>query len=313
MDKIEKIIEALNKAIIGKKDIVDIVLAGALSRGHLLLEDVPGTGKTTLCKVLAKVIGCSFKRIQFTPDLMPSDIIGLSIYDKNKEDFTFMPGPIMSQFVLADEINRASPKTQAALLEAMAEKQVTVDGKTINLPDPFIVVATQNPIEYEGTYPLPEAQLDRFTLKVALGYPDEVDESQIIELNERNNPLGLTKTIINANEFSRLQEEIDSVFFADSLKDYIIKLTNATRHHSELMLGVSSRAAQHLYRVAKSMAYISGRNYVLPDDIKTMVKAVFSHRVVLKPEARLKGKSESIVIDDIINQVYVPVVPVDRS
>jgi len=313
MESLEKVLATVNSVIIGKSTEVSLVLAGILSRGHLLLEDVPGTGKTTLCKVLAKSLGCSFKRIQFTPDLMPSDIIGLSIYDKGKEAFVFQPGPVMSQFVLADEINRASPKTQAALLEAMAEKQVTIDGKTFPLPDPFIVVATQNPIEYEGTYPLPEAQLDRFTLKVSLGYPEESDENEIVQLTGSHDPSDKVKKVMKAGEISIMQAEIDKIFLSDPLRNYIVKLAGATRTHSDLILGVSSRAAQHLYRVAKSRAYLASRNYVLPDDIKSMVKAVFSHRIVLRPEARLKGKNEITVIEEIINQVFVPVVPVDRD
>ncbi len=309
MDSVQNILDGISRVIIGKKEIVSSIFAGILSGGHLLIEDVPGTGKTTLSKVMAKTLGCTFKRIQFTPDLMPSDILGLSVYDRQKGEFIFKPGPVMSQFVLADEINRTSPKTQAALLEAMAEKQVTVDGVTYELPDPFIVVATQNPIEYEGTYPLPEAQLDRFMMRLALGYPELEDEQKILQMRPGNNLFEAVETIISADELIALQLRTEQVYVAEQLQHYIARLTKATRDHPDLLLGVSSRGGQHLYRVVQGIALVQGRDYVLPDDIQAMVIPVFAHRLILKPEARLKGKSGSDVLEEILSQIYVPVIP----
>lgn len=309
MDKTQDILNAISRVIIGKKKVISSILAGILGGGHLLIEDVPGTGKTTFSKVMAKTLGCTFKRIQFTPDLMPSDILGLSVYDRQNGEFVFKPGPIMSQFVLADEINRTSPKTQAALLEAMAERQVTVDGVTHVLPEPFIVIATQNPIEYEGTYPLPEAQLDRFMMRLALGYPEIEDEQKILQIGSGNTFFEEVKMVITADELTSMQQKTEQVYMAETLQHYIARLTKETRTHPELLLGVSSRGAQHLYRVAKGVALIQGRDYVLPDDIQSMVISVFAHRLILKPEARLKGKSGSDILKEILDQIYVPVIP----
>ncbi len=309
MDKVQEVLEGISRVIIGKKEVISSILAGILSGGHLLIEDVPGTGKTTLSKVMAKTLGCTFKRIQFTPDLMPSDILGLSVYDRQKGEFVFKPGPVMSQFVLADEINRTSPKTQAALLEAMAEGQVTVDGATYVLPEPFIVIATQNPIEYEGTYPLPEAQLDRFMMRLALGYPEIEDEQKILQIGSGNSFFKEVKMVITADELTAIQQKTKQVYMAEILQHYIARLTKETRAHPDLLLGVSSRGAQHLYRVAKGIALVRGRDYVLPDDIQAMVISVFAHRLILKPEARLKGKERSDVLNEILDQIYVPVIP----
>ncbi len=309
MDKTQDILNAISRVIIGKKKVISSILAGILGGGHLLIEDVPGTGKTTFSKVMAKTLGCTFKRIQFTPDLMPSDILGLSVYDRQNGEFVFKPGPIMSQFVLADEINRTSPKTQAALLEAMAERQVTVDGVTHVLPEPFIVIATQNPIEYEGTYPLPEAQLDRFMMRLALGYPEIEDEQKILQIGSGNTFFEEVKMVITADELTSMQQKTEQIYMAETLQHYIARLTKETRTHPELLLGVSSRGAQHLYRVAKGVALIQGRDYVLPDDIQSMVISVFAHRLILKPEARLKGKSGSDILKEILDQIYVPVIP----
>lgn len=309
---IEKILMAVNRVIIGKEEALYHILAAIICGGHLLIEDVPGTGKTTLAKTLARVLGCTFSRIQFTPDLMPSDIIGLSIYDREKGEFVFQPGPVISQFVLADEINRTSPKTQAALLEAMAEKQVTVDGVTYPLPRPFIVIATQNPVEYEGTYPLPEAQLDRFMLRVKLGYPDSGSEQQIIRLDPDRSVTAEVEEVIRPEMLLEFKEEATRVFLADILEDYIVRLIRATRVHPDLLLGISPRGGQHLYRVVRALALIRGRNFVLPDDIKEIVPAVFSHRLLVKPEARLKGKTVAGILQEILSAISVPVYADDQ-
>ncbi len=309
---IEKILMAVNRVIIGKEEALYHILAAIICGGHLLIEDVPGTGKTTLAKTLARVLGCTFSRIQFTPDLMPSDIIGLSIYDREKGEFVFQPGPVISQFVLADEINRTSPKTQAALLEAMAEKQVTVDGVTYPLPKPFIVIATQNPVEYEGTYPLPEAQLDRFMLRVKLGYPDSGSEQQIIRLDPDRSVTAEVEEVIRPEMLLEFKEEATRVFLADILEDYIVRLIRATRVHPDLLLGISPRGGQHLYRVVRALALIRGRNFVLPDDIKEIVPAVFSHRLLVKPEARLKGKTVAGILQEILSAISVPVYADDQ-
>ncbi len=312
MNRVEDILAQVNKVIIGKNDTVAAMLAGILSAGHILIEDVPGTGKTTLSRVMARVLGCTFSRIQFTPDLMPSDIIGLSIYDRSREQFVFKPGPVMSQFLLADEINRTSPKTQAALLEAMAEKQVTVDGVTHPLPEPFIVAATQNPIEYEGTYPLPEAQLDRFMMRLKLGYAEESEEMKIIALDHEESSFDTVREVITSAELLEMRGEVKKVHMAETLHGYITRLTRATRDHADILLGVSARGGQYLYRVSKGVAFVRGRDYVLPDDIKDMVGAVFSHRLLLKPEARLKGKDETHVLEEILHQTFLPVNIEDR-
>ena len=313
MEKIREILTAVSRVIVGKDDKLSYLLAGILCGGHLLVEDVPGTGKTTLAKTLAAVLGCSFKRIQFTPDLMPSDIIGLSIYDRERGEFVYQPGPVMSQFVLADEINRTSPKTQAALLEAMAEKQVTVDGISYPLPEPFIVIATQNPIEYEGTYPLPEAQLDRFMMQITLGYPDQEYEKQIVKLDPaRSLPEGLDK-VVDAVGLIEMQRQLECVYLAAGLEDYIVRLTRATRTHPDLLLGVSPRGGQYLYRASRALAAVRGRDFVLPDDIKELLPPVFSHRLIIRPEARLKGRKAADILQEILIQTYVPVLIDDRA
>lgn len=312
MKKTAEIMAAVNRVLIGKEKEIAYLLAGILSGGHLLVEDYPGTGKTTLAKTMAEVLGCTFKRIQFTPDLMPSDIIGLSIYRRAEDRFVYQPGPVMSQFLLADEINRTSPKTQAALLEAMAERQVTVDGVTYPLPEPFIVMATQNPIEFEGTYPLPEAQLDRFMMRVTLGYPEQELEQQIVRIDPNRNLSAPVQKVVDSKELVAMQRALDKVFLAAVLEDYIVRLTRATRTHPDLLLGVSPRGGQHLYQASRALAAIRERDFVLPDDIKEILPPVFSHRLILKPEARLKGRTAVLILQEILFQTHVPVFIDDR-
>ena len=308
MEKIKKIQQNISKVIIGKDEVVSTLLTGILCGGHLLVEDVPGVGKTTMVKALAKSLGCSFKRIQFTPDLMPSDILGISIFDQRKEEFIYKPGPVMSQVILADEINRTSPKTQASLLEAMAEKQVTVDGTTYPLPRPFHVIATQNPVEYEGTFPLPEAQLDRFIMRVNIGYPGYDDEKKVLQLMPGGELPPDFSAVINPEELLKMQMEIDNVYLANQLEGYIVRLTHATRNHPEILLGVSPRGGQYLFRAAKALAYIEGSEHVLPDHVKYLVEAVFAHRLILKPEAHLKGKMANDILEEILLATKVPVI-----
>jgi MoxR-like ATPase len=281
-------------------------VVGLLSQGHLLIEDVPGIGKTMLARSLARSLGVSFSRIQFTPDMLPSDVTGVSIYNQAKREFEFRPGPIMAQVVLADEINRATPKTQAALLEAMEERQVTVDGVTHVLPTPFLVLATQNPIEYEGTFPLPEAQLDRFIMRIQLGYPELEDEVKILEDQQYQHPMISLENIVSLDEISKAQEKIKSVYIAPSLKRYIINLARQTRIFNEVYLGVSPRGSLALFRTSQAYASMKGRDYVIPDDIKNLAVPTFTHRLILAPAARLRDLDSIQVIHEILNNVAVP-------
>ncbi|MCP2240221.1 AAA family ATPase [Thermoanaerobacterium thermosaccharolyticum] len=308
METIVKIIDNISKVIIGKTEEVKLVLVALLSGGHVLIEDVPGVGKTSLVKALAKSINADFKRIQFTPDLLPSDVIGVSIYNPEKGVFEFKQGPIMSQILLADEINRTSPKTQSSLLEAMEERQVTVDGKTYMLPRPFMVIATQNPIEYDGTFRLPEAQLDRFMIKVNLGYPDIKHEIEMLKRFEALDPLEDLKPVVSIMEILKMQNEVKSVYVDDSILDYIITIVNNTRNLSTVLLGASPRAAISLMKASQAKAFIEGRNYVLPDDVKYLSVPVLSHRIILRNEARFNNIDERSVIKDILNATKVPVV-----
>lgn len=308
METIVKIIDNISKVIIGKTEEVKLVLVALLSGGHVLIEDVPGVGKTSLVKALAKSINADFKRIQFTPDLLPSDVIGVSIYNPEKGVFEFKQGPIMSQILLADEINRTSPKTQSSLLEAMEERQVTVDGKTYMLPRPFMVIATQNPIEYDGTFRLPEAQLDRFMIKVNLGYPDIKHEIEMLKRFEALDPLEDLKPVVSIMEILKMQNEVKSVYVDDSILDYIITIVNNTRNLPTVLLGASPRAAISLMKASQAKAFIEGRNYVLPDDVKYLSVPVLSHRIILKNEARFNNLDERSVIKDILNATKVPVV-----
>jgi MoxR-like ATPase len=302
----EKVINNIEKVIVGKRGPVELAIISLLCQGHLLIEDVPGVGKTVLARSLAKSLGCVFSRIQFTPDMLPSDVTGVSIYNQVSTQFEFRPGPIMAQIVLSDEINRATPKTQAALLEAMEEHQITVDGVTHALPRPFMVLATQNPIEYEGTFPLPEAQLDRFLLRLRLGYPAMNDEINILERQQYQHPVNNLQQVVSAEELLQAQEAIKSIYVAPPVKHYIVSLTHQTRQHADVYLGASPRGSLALFRTGQASAAMQGRDFVLPDDIKTLVKPALAHRVILGPAARLRDLSSEQVLDEILSVVPVP-------
>lgn len=301
-----KIVDNIGMAFVGKRPVIEKIVVAVLSGGHVLIEDVPGVGKTTLIQAVAKSFGCSFKRIQFTPDLLPSDITGITVYNTKTGNFEFKQGPIMANIILADEINRSSPKTQSSLLEAMQEDQITVDGVTYSLPQPFVVLSTQNPIEYEGTFPLPEAQLDRFYMRIKIGYPDFKEEKSILKLQEK--PSEKIEKVISAEEVIKLREEIKKIHVEDSLEDYIISIVQATRNHPDIYLGCSPRGSLALLNASRGLAFIRNRDYVLPDDIKELVQAVLNHRIILKPDARMRGKSVSDVISSILSSIRVPMV-----
>lgn len=307
VDVARRVQENIQKVIVGKDKAIQLTLAAVLCEGNVLIEDVPGIGKTTLARALAISLGCSFRRIQFTPDLLPSDITGLNWFNQKEQTFEFRPGPIMSQVLLADEINRATPRTQSALLEAMQERQVTIDGVTRPLPRPFLVLATQNPVELEGTFPLPEAQIDRFLLRIVLGYPEEAEENVMIERFRVNDPLPELDAVTSPEEILALQAERRQVRVEESLRSYIVKITRATRQHSEIELGASPRATLALYQAAQAWAAIHGREYVLPDDIKTLAPAVLNHRLIIAPHAQLRGRRPDEVIAGIVESVPVPV------
>ena len=302
----ERIYQNVEQVIIGKRNAVELLLVALLCRGHVLLEDVPGTGKTVLAKSIARSIGSSFKRIQFTPDLLPSDVTGISIFNQQSREFEFRPGPIFAQIVLADEINRATPKTQSAMLEAMEERQITVDGTTYGLPAPFIVLATQNPIEYEGTFPLPEAQLDRFLLRLNLGYPSRFDEIAILRRQRQAHPLDSLQTVTQIDDLLRLQGAIKEVYVDDLIEEYIVGITTATRHHEDVYLGSSTRGSLALYRTAQAWAAIKGRDYVAPDDVKDLAGAVLGHRIIVSPAARIRSVTAATVIEDVLSGIAVP-------
>ena len=302
----ERVATNVEQVIIGKRRAVDLVLIALICRGHVLLEDVPGVGKTVLAKSIARSIGCTFKRIQFTPDLLASDVTGVSIYNQATGQFEYRPGPVVAQIVLADEINRATPKTQSSLLESMEERQLTVDGVTHPLPQPFLVLATQNPIEYEGTFPLPEAQLDRFLLRISLGYPDKTDELQILERQRKQHPIDRLGQVITADNLLQMQEQVKDVYVDDLIKDYIVSLVIATRHHEDIYLGSSPRGSLALYRAAQAHAAIRGRDYVTPDDVKALAEPVLGHRLIINPAARIRNVQARAVVADILGAVPVP-------
>ena len=302
----EKVIANIEKVIVGKRDTVELAVVGLLCQGHLLIEDVPGVGKTMLARSLARSIGCSFSRIQFTPDMLPSDVTGVSIFNQVSREFEFRAGPVMAQVVLADEINRATPKTQAALLEAMEERQITVDGVTRPLPRPFIVLATQNPIEYEGTFPLPEAQVDRFMMRLRLGYPSNVDEVAILDRQQFHHPFEGLDQVVSVEELVAAQEAIKDVFISPALKRYIVEIAHQTREHAEVYLGASPRGSLALFRTSQARAAMAERDYVLPDDIKALIVPTLAHRVILGPGARLRDLSAQQVVEEIMHNVPVP-------
>ncbi len=295
------------RVIIGKDATVNLALVALLCEGHLLLEDVPGIGKTTLAKALAKSLGCTFRRIQFTPDLLPSDITGLSIYNLKTQEFEFRPGPLLAQIVLADEINRATPRTQSALLEAMQERQITVDGATMPLPRPFFVLATQNPVELEGTFPLPEAQVDRFFMRIKLGYPSSAEESLILQRYDRAEPLDELQAVVTNEALAEMQRAIRAVRVEDSVREYIVAIAHATRAHPAVELGVSPRGTLFLYHAAQAYAAISGRDFVLPDDVKYLAPFVLTHRLIIGAQTRLRGRGAAEIVKEVVDSVPAPV------
>jgi MoxR-like ATPase len=301
-----RIIVNVAKVIVGKTSVIEQAVATLIAQGHALIEDVPGVGKTMLAKSIATSIGCSFKRIQFTPDLLPSDVTGISIYNQQTNEFQFRPGPVMAQVVLTDEINRATPKTQSALLEAMEERQVTVDGVTHYLQHPFLVIATQNSIEYEGTFPLPEAQLDRFLMRISLGYPDFDEEMSIIERQEQVHPIETLQAVTTPQEVVGLQEAAKSVYVDRLVRQYIVTLVEATRQHRDVALGASPRASLGLFRAARALALVQDRDYAIPDDIKLLAPAVIAHRLILSPSARMRGVNSVEIVNSLLNEVAVP-------
>ncbi len=303
---VQRIVGNVERVIVGKAEPVAFSLIAVICNGHILIEDVPGVGKTVLTKAIARSIGCSFKRIQFTPDLLPSDVTGVSIYNQKIGNFEFRPGPIISQIVLADEINRATPKTQSALLEAMEEGQVTVDGVTYHLPQPFMVMATQNPIEYEGTFPLPEAQLDRFMMNISLGYPKAEDEINILNTHQHHHPLEDLTQIMTAEELVFIQQQVKNIHVDASILEYIVAIANATRNHQNIYLGISPRGSLALFRAAQALAAMRSRSYVIPDDIKLLVKPTLAHRIIVTPAARVRSISSTTLLDEILQTVPVP-------
>ncbi|WP_239257137.1 AAA family ATPase [Listeria ilorinensis] len=304
---IEKILNEIEKVIVGKRNVAKLSLTALLAGGHVLIEDVPGVGKTMLVRALAKSIGTNFKRIQFTPDLLPADVTGVSVFNPETREFEFRPGPIMGNIVLADEINRTAPRTQAALLEGMAEKHVTVDGITRSLNDPFFVMATQNPIEYEGTYPLPEAQLDRFMLKINMGYPTREEELALLSAKQNGESIEAVETVVTEADLLHLKEAVKAVFVSEEIKRYIVSLTEATRQHQSVALGVSPRGTVALMQAAQSFALIEKREFVLPDDIQYLLPFAYSHRLLLKPEALYNEETNAKILTDILAQIPVPV------
>ncbi|UOQ44102.1 MoxR family ATPase [Halobacillus salinarum] len=305
--RIADVLKNINQVMIGKEEAALLSVVALLAKGHVLLEDVPGVGKTMLVRTLAKSLDCEFKRIQFTPDLLPSDVTGVSIYNPKKLEFEFRPGPILGNIVLADEINRTSPKTQSALLEGMEETSITVDGEGIPLSDPFFVMATQNPIEYEGTYPLPEAQLDRFLLKLKMGYPSPKQEMEMLARTSEGHPINEIRAVMTKDELIGIQKEVDKVYVDQTVNRYIVEIVKGTREHKGVYLGVSPRGSISLMKAAKAYAFIHDRDYVVPDDVKYLAPYVLSHRMILTSEARFEGATEEFIIEELLSRTTVPV------
>lgn len=296
----------VERVMVGKRREVELVMVALLCRGHVLIEDVPGVGKTVLTKAIARSIGSTFKRVQFTPDLLPSDLTGVNVFNQQRNTFEFRPGPILTQMVLADEINRATPKTQSALLEAMEESQVTVDGETHVLPHPFIVLATENPIDYEGTFPLPEAQLDRFLLRLALGYPGRAGEIEILDRLHMRHPLDDLGQVVSVDQLTHAQQAVRSIHVAPSVREYIVTIVQATRAHGDVFLGASPRGSIAMFNAARAWAGIQGRDFVIPDDVKSLAHATLSHRIIVNPAARMRGLESREIVGDILRSTPVP-------
>ena len=302
----QRIANSVGQVILGKSNEIRLTLLGMLCRGHILLEDIPGVGKTMMAKSMARAVGCSFNRIQFTPDMLPSDITGVSIFNPKTREFEFRPGPIMAQIVLADEINRATPKTQSALLEAMEEGQMTVDGVTYRLSNPFLIMATQNPIEYEGTFPLPEAQLDRFLMRIQMGYPQPQDELKILASQQYQHPIQNLRQVVTLKELLAVQQSIKDVYIAKEVQQYIINLITASRRHGDVYLGSSPRGSLALFRTAQARAAMNGRDFVIPDDVKALAEVTLAHRIIVGPAARLKNITSRAIVQDILQSTPVP-------
>jgi MoxR-like ATPase len=302
----ERIVQNVSQVIIGKRNEIRLTVLGLLSRGHILIEDIPGVGKTMLAKALSRSIGCTFSRIQFTPDMLPSDVTGVSLFNQKTREFEFRAGPIMAQIVLSDEINRATPKTQAALLEAMEERQVTVDGITYNLNEPFLLMATQNPIEYEGTFPLPEAQLDRFMMRIQLGYPTPAEELTVLSAQQHDHPINNMHQVVSIQELLAAQRAIHEIYVANEIKQYIVDLVNSSRQHPDVYLGSSPRGSLALFRTSQARAAMAGRDYVIPDDVKALAEVTLAHRIIVGPAARIKDISSRTIVQDILTSTPVP-------
>lgn len=302
----ERVAHSVSQVIVGKRNEIRLIVLGLLSQGHILIEDIPGVGKTMMTKALARSLGCTFSRIQFVPDLMPSDVTGVSLFNEKTREFEFRAGPIMAQVVLADEINRATPKTQAALLEAMEERQVTVDGVTYAIEEPFLVLATQNPIEYEGTFPLPEAQLDRFLLRITMGYPTPMEEIAVLTSQQIEHPLRNAFQVVTAADLVEAQHAVRQIYVADEIKQYIVAIVNGTREHPDVSLGASPRGSLALFRASQARAAMAGREYVLPDDVKALAEATLAHRIIVGPAARIRDVSSKAIVADVLARVPVP-------